>query len=278
MVAVVKDVAPYETGPLFRELCSSDSLRRQLSDDDSDEETVDNTLMEALSECYQVASNWETRRQILSIMADKVRYNKLLRFIPGLTKYCFTEAKRHCLTYGRGTPVPSVRVARTDVTNLQIEHFITFITSSHIVQDLPFGERSITLSNKETIKIPNVVRIMIPERVVKQYLTFCDESSFKPLSRSTLLRILTVCPASTRKSLHGLDYVSSSGAQAFEDLADVIEKLGDAGEGMGWAKDIQSRLRAGKRYLKSDYKVGYLSSPAEMIYFSYLPRDKYLGH
>ena len=120
--------------------------------------------------------------------------------------------------------------------------------------------------------------MMIPERVVKQYLTFCDESSFKPLSRSTLLRILTVCPASSRKSLHGLDYVSSSGAQAFEDLADVVEKLGDAGEGMGWAKDIQSRLRAGKRYLKSDYKVGYLSSPAEMIYFSYLPRDKYLGH
>ena len=276
---MVKDVAPYETGPLFRELCSSELLRRQLSsDDDSDEETVDNTLMEALSECYQVASNWETRHQILSIIADKVRYSKLLRFIPGLTKYHFTEAKRHCLTYGRGTPVPSVRVARTDVTTMQIEHFITFITSPHIVQDLPFGERSITLSNKETIKIPNVVRMMIPKRVVKQYLTFCDESSFKPLSRSTLLHILTVYPASTRKSLHGLDYVSSSGAQAFEDVADVVEKLGDAGEGMGWAKDIQSCLRAGKQYLKSDYKVDHLSSPVEMIYCSYLPCDKYLGH
>ena len=109
------------------------------------------------------------------------------------------------------------------------------------MQDLPFGERSIMLSNKETIKIPNVVR-MIPERVVKQYLAFCDESSFKPLSHSTLLRILSVCSASTRKSLQGLDYVSSAGAQAFEDLADVVEKLGDAGQGMGWAKDIQSCL------------------------------------
>ena len=64
----------------------------------------------------------------------------------------------------------------------------------------------------------------------------------------------------------------------FKIWADVVEKLGDAGEGMGWAKNIQSRLRAGKRYLKSDYKVGYLSSPVEMIYCSYLPRDKYLGH
>lgn len=258
VAAVVKDVAPYETGALFRELCSSDVLRCQLSsDEDSDEETVDNTLMEALSECCQAASSWETRRQILSIMADKVQYSTLLKFIPGLTKYRFTEAKRHCLMYGRGKPVSSVRVARTDVTTLQIEHFITFITSSHVVQDLPFGERSITLSNKETIKIPNVVRMMIPERVVKQYLAFCDESSFKPLSLSTLLRILSVCRASTRKSLQGLDYVSSVGTQAFEDLADVIEKLGDAGQGMAWAKDIQSRLRAGKRYLKSDYKVCY---------------------
>ena len=125
-----------------------------------------------------------------------------------------------------------------------------------IVQDLPFGERSITLSNKETIKIPNVIRMMIPERVVKQYLAYCDESGFKPLSRSTLLRILAVCPASTRKSLQGLDYISSAGAQAFEDMIDIVERLGDIGQGMGWTKNLQTRLRDGKRYLKSDYKVG----------------------
>ena len=113
------------------------------------------------------ASRWETRHQILSIMADKVRHKTLLKFIPGLTKYCFTEAKRHCLTFGRGAPVQSVRARTTDVTYLQIEHFVAFITSSQIVQNVPFGERSITLSNKETTKTPNVIRIMIPERVVK---------------------------------------------------------------------------------------------------------------
>ena len=123
----------------------------------TDEDTVDATLMAALAECYQAANRWETSRQILSIMADKLRYNKLLRYIPGLTKYRFTEAKRNCLAYGRGAPIQSVRAARTDVASPQIEHFIAFITSSHIVQDLPFGERFITLSNKDTIKIPNVI-------------------------------------------------------------------------------------------------------------------------
>lgn len=102
--------------------------------------------------------------------------------------------------------------------------------------------------------------MMIPEMVVKQYLAYCEESSFKPLSRSTLLRILTVCPASVRKSLQGLDYVSSAGAQAFEDLADIVERLGEVGKSMGWTKDMQSRLQAGKRYLKSDYQVGHSTS------------------
>ena len=128
VAALVQDMTPHETGPLFRALCSSDALRRQLSDEDN-MDNMDVTLMEALAECYQATSRWETRRQILSIMADKVRYKTLLKFIPGLTKYRFTEAKRHCLTYGRGAPVLSVRAPRTDVTFSQIEHFIAFITS-----------------------------------------------------------------------------------------------------------------------------------------------------
>lgn len=67
--------------------------------------------------------------------------------------------------------------------------------------------------------------MMIPERVVKQYLAYCEESGFKPLSRSTLLRILAVCPASTRKSLEDLI--------DFEDLIDIVERIGNVGQGMG---------------------------------------------
>ena len=83
---------------------------------------------------------------------------------------------------------------------------------------------------------------------MKQYQAYCEESGFASLSRSTLLRILSTCSASTRKSLQGLDYVSSTGAQAFEELLDVVER-------MDWAKDVQNRLRAGKCYMKGDFKV-----------------------
>ena len=113
------------------------------------------------------------------------------------------------------------------------------------MQDLPFGQRSIVLSDKTTIKVPNVIRTLIPERVVQQYTAYCDECNFRALSRSALLRVpvLSVCPASSRKSLQGLDYISSSGAQAFDNQAEVAEKLGDAGKGMHWVKDVLNRLR-----------------------------------
>lgn len=191
VAAIVRDIAPNETGPLFSALCSSNVLRKQLSsDDDSDGDGVDETLMQSLAQCYQAASNWGVRRQVLSIMADKVRYSKFLRYIPGLTRYRYTEAKRHCLVYGRGAPVQAFRARRKDVSTTQIQHFVSFITSSHIIQDLPFGEKSMKLSNNDIIKAPNVIRSIVPERIVKQYLSYCTDCGYKPLSRSTLLRIL----------------------------------------------------------------------------------------
>ena len=261
MTAVVQDIAPNDSSSLFQEACSSSALRETLSTDkdSADDETiVDETLMSALAECYYAATCWETRRQILSVMADKVPFKRLLKWIPDLTKYRYTEAKRHCFLHGRGAPVKSDPSPRKRVSTAKIDHFITFITGSHIVQDLPFGERTITLSTKETIKVPNVIRTLLPEKIVKQYQSYCKESGFEGLGRSTLLRILKTCAASMRKSLQGLDYISCLGVEAFDDLLEVIEVLGDAGEGMGWVKRQQHQLRESKRYLKSDYKARYV--------------------
>ena len=97
--------------------------------------------------------------------------------------------------------------------------------------------------------------MLILETIVKRYLAYAEESNFTPLSRRTLLNILSVWAASTRKSLQGLDYISSAGIQAFEDLTDVAKRLGDHLMGMTWAKEQRERLMSAKRYLKSDYKV-----------------------
>ena len=254
ILAVLDEVAPNQCQQLWQSLVASKSLEHQFSSDN--DEQVDEVLIGALAECYNNADNWQTRRQILSIMADKVSYKTLRTWVPNLTRYRFSAARKHVLTEGRGVPLPQQSSrTRMAVSQSQLDHFLDFITSQHVMQDLPFGEKSITLSTKQVIMVPNVVRMMIPESIVKQYLTYADECGFTPLSRRTLLRILSVCSASTRKSLQGLDYVSSAGSQAFDDLSDVVDRLGEELMGMTWAREIKERLKSAKRYLKRDYKV-----------------------
>ena len=216
---------------------------------------LDKELMYTLANCYKNANEWDSRRQILSIMADKVRLATIQQWIPGLTSYRFKVARQHAAVHGSGKLVPTNAQTKSFIPEAKLAHFLDFITSSHVIQDLPFGAKTITLSTNEVIQVPNVVRNMIPERIVCQYQKYSAEHDFTPMSRGTLLRILHVCSASTRKSLQGLDYVSCSGAQAFEDLVNVVHQLGENGMGLTWAKTQKEALKETKRYLKTDFKV-----------------------
>ena len=110
----------------------------------------------------------------------------------------------------------------------QLDHFISFITSPNIIQDLPFGQRYLHLSTGKVLEIPNVIRNMIPQRIVKQYMQYCYGTNFKPFSPSTMLRILC-CSATVRKSLQGLDYIAAEGAKGFDDLHRILDRLGEDG-------------------------------------------------
>lgn len=246
VIAALEEISPH----------SAEMLLNCLQSSKEDERDIDSTLMEVLVECYQNASHWSTRRQILSIMADKVRFKVVKTWIPNLSRYRYNIARHHILLHGRGSSVPLAENTRMKVSPVKFDHFLTFITSPHVMQDLRFGEKTLKLSSNTEIKIPNVVRTMIPEQIVKQHQCYCHETGFVSMSPPTLCRILKVCSASVRKSLQGLDYVSAEGAKAFDELADVIDKLGDNyGNGLSWAKDQSEKLKMAKRYLKGDYKV-----------------------
>ena len=139
---------------------------------------------------------------------------------------------------------------------VRLEHFVSFITSPHVTQDVPFGEKLLKLSTGEIIKTPNVIRTMIPERIVQQYQQYCCETNFEPMSKRTLQRVLAVCSSSVRKSLQGLDNFSASGVEAFDALEKLVDKLVDCGKTQQWAREIKQQLRLSKQYLKGDYKVG----------------------
>ena len=199
-------------------------------------------------------------------MADKASFANIQEWIPGVTKYRYMMATQHILLHGRGAPFPSQSPrTRMVIPQEKLSHFLDLMTSPHIIKDLSFREKVVSLSTKEVIKISNVLRNMIPERIVYQYQAYTKEENFTPLSRSTLLRVLQVYPASTRHSLKGIDYISSAGAQAFDNLESVAERLGEMDMGMSWAKEIEEQLKKCKRYLKSDHKVCVLRLPG--LYF-----------
>ena len=190
------------------------------------------------------------------MMTGVASFRAISEFIPGLTEYRYTVANLHRVQYGRNAPVPTKESPRLRIDPKQLDHFLGFITSPHLVQDLPFGEKHLQLSSGKIITVPNVIRTMIPERIVRQYTQYCSETNYKPFSRRTVLRILSECSASVRQSLQGLDYFAAEGARAFGNLASIAENVSllrdDGGE---WSARIMDTLKAGKLYLKGDYKV-----------------------
>ena len=186
---------------------------------------TDHRYLEDLAEGYCNANGWDTRRQILSVMTGVAGYKVIASFIQGLTKY--TVVNLHRLQFGRGAPVPFQPSTRIRVDLKQLDHFLFFITSPHLIQDLPFGQKHLTLSTGQVIEVPNVIRSMIPQRIVCQYTQYCQDTGFKPFSQRTMLRILSECCASVGKSLQGIDYYAAEGTRAFEDLMLLVRKLNE---------------------------------------------------
>lgn len=141
------------------------------------------------------------------------------------------------------------------VNYAQLDHFLEFITSPHVVIDLPFDQRLLSLADGSLLEMPNLLRTMIPERIGAQYTQYCKEVNFTTFSRSTILRVLSFCAAMVRISLQGLDYIEADGGKALDKLIEMVLKLSN--DNRVWVSRLQKVLKEAKqyRYIKGDYKV-----------------------
>lgn len=163
--AVLDEIAPQNSAKIFNAM-------KEVVVDEEEKCHVDSALLKALAECYENSDFWANRRQILSIMADKVSFKTILQYIPELTRYRFNVARHHQLLHGRGSEVTVTSHARIKVPLGDLDHFLAFITSSRIVIDMPFGEKTLKGSTID-VKVPNVIRVGIPEHIIKQYFSYC---------------------------------------------------------------------------------------------------------
>jgi hypothetical protein len=158
----------------------------------------------------------------------------------------------------------------------QVSHFLEFLLSPLITSDLPFGTRTIKMATGETTDVPNTCRNTIPTRIIRQYHSYCAEiknSTFRPLGFTSLMAILNACPASTRKSMAGIDDYSANGSTAFDNLSKLCEELTSYGQYLSFysfflltltaildvsTKEIvqlQKALQQSRNYIKIDYKM-----------------------
>ena len=254
---VLESIAPGQGEELWNYLQNSSitGLGNSNNDCDEDEEISPNTFSDnALRNLIDAYNNAQSKRK------------QFKDLIPGLTDFRIKEARKHCKEHGPGTAVPTAPVHRFFLSEDKVDHFLRFITSDMISQDTAHGNSKMKLESGVELVIPKPIRKLIPARIIAQYLTICDESGFKPASTRTLLRILEVCPASTRKSLQGLDNYTADGSEAFENLAEIKSTLYDGGLPDSKADRLRSMALSCKRYLKQDYSTHVVNDSTSDIF------------
>ena len=142
---------------------------------------------------------------------------------------------------------------RIDMT--KVDHFVEFINRPYFYQDVSYGTKFLKLDSGETIEMPNVVRTVTRSTMISQYIQFCQEEKFEPLSRTTLFKILEVRQASQRKSLQGLDNTAADGSAGFQKIEMIVDDLEKGGMNRQCCAEVKERLKSGKRYLKTNYRV-----------------------
>ncbi|KAL9970438.1 hypothetical protein ACROYT_G022814 [Oculina patagonica] len=124
-----------------------------------------------------------------------------------------------------------------------------------VCKDVFYGTRTLKLDSGEQLVMPNVVRTVARSTMIAQYFSHCRDEEFEPLGRSTLFQILKVRESSQRKSLQGLDNTAASGADGFDALNKIIDRLEESGSRPEWCQATRKELKEGKRYLKTEYRA-----------------------
>ena len=128
----------------------------------------------------------------------------------------------------------------------KVDHFIDFVNRPYFYQDVAYGTRVIKLETGEKLAMPNVVRTVTRTTMINQYLQYCDEERFSPLSNRTLYKILEVREASQRRSLQGLDNIATDGAAGFEILEKIVDELKSLGADSKWCAQSKTALKVFK--------------------------------
>ena len=166
-------------------------------------------------------------------------------------------ARKHACEVGAAKLHTKERIVRHRLSPQHIEHFLDFLFDTQL-QTMSWGKMKMTFSDKHVEELAPVLCTNIPSHIIHLYYSYCRnevDPNFKPLSFSTLWRILEELPTKTKKSMSGLDDYMADGLQGVTDLQDLLSTLKDSGLSNDLSKQYKSNIEDAKQYLKGQYPI-----------------------
>ena len=174
---------------------AKDDLSQALSKLSSTESEGD--LRKELSVLMTACREAPTKRVKLQILRSSTE--KLMSYhepYEPLARWRIKQARKHVKEKGPGIPQEKTVQHRIRLPMAKVDHFIDFVNRPYFYQDVAYGTRVIKLETGEKLAMLNVVRTVTRTTMINQYLQYCDEETFSPLSTRTLYKILEVRGAS----------------------------------------------------------------------------------
>ena len=107
----------------------------------------------------------------------------------------------------------------------KVEHFIDFNFSDGLLQDVAYSVTKLKYDSGDEQTIIHTILKSKYSETIAFYQQSCLESSYTPLSESTLWWILHAIKPSHRTSLADLDDIPAMGMNGFDTLKPICEKI-----------------------------------------------------
>lgn len=189
-------------------------MKEVIEDTNVEKNDSKSTLLH-LKESFKSCSTRQARTSILTLVPKQ--YSKVeISGLFGCTIYEITKARSISKRYGKCEVEPKERKVYSRLSLDKCKHFINFLFTTELLQEVAYGTNNLKLDSGEKLTISNTILNGIHEHAVKEYKIHCEELNYEPLCRTTLLNMLKKMKPRTRKKLAGVDSFVVEGVEAFE--------------------------------------------------------------
>lgn len=150
-------------------------------------------LKESFKSCYTK----QARTSVLTLVPKQ--YSKVeVSGLFGCTIYEITKARSIIKRYGACEVEQKERKIYSRLSLEKSKHFINFLFTTELLQEVAYGTTSLKLDGGEKLTISNTILNGLHEHAIREYKIYCEELNYEPLGRTKTVRCRLFCSGRCR--------------------------------------------------------------------------------